>query len=189
MVLCLGAPAFAAAIITVDENGNGFFQNGSSVSPLPFKLGPDPGPGGLASVLTYSGLPFAGTQGDVLLTDPGTGLNDVIRFNGNGTLIFYSDNVPTFDGIGDTPSPPAAFYRNNITILEVGPDGANGATFTPLPGQPGFDPSLMPTYVFVSDGVAAPTPIPEPASLTTLLACGVAIAGLLRWTRRSRTDM
>jgi hypothetical protein len=43
----------------VDEFGNGIGVIG------PGFLAPDPGPGGLPSVLTYI-LPFAGTQGDVL---------------------------------------------------------------------------------------------------------------------------
>src|ERR1700730_11685008 len=65
--------------LNFDENGNGttpgFFSN-------------DPGPGGLNNVLTYN-LPFTGVAGDVLVND-GAGLGDIIRFNGNGTVIFYS---------------------------------------------------------------------------------------------------
>lgn len=45
----------------------------------------DPGPGGLASALTYSGLgnPPSLVAGDVLVFEPGIGntLSDVIRFN------------------------------------------------------------------------------------------------------------
>src|SRR5258708_2483757 len=88
LLFCLCGPAFAAPIITIDENGNGFSLNGSSVQILPAHLGPDPGPGGLASVLIYQ-LPFAGTQGD--LTSVANDTGDVLRFNGNGTVIFYSD--------------------------------------------------------------------------------------------------
>src|SRR5690242_1976361 len=82
-------PAFGITI-TVDEFGNGSILLTAPI-PLPSKIGDDPGPGGLSNVLIY-GLPFAGVQGDVLLNDPGLGVLDVIRFNGNGTLAFYSDN-------------------------------------------------------------------------------------------------
>jgi len=88
-------------------------------------------------------------QGDAHLTDSGTTL-DVIRFNGNSTLVFYSDNVDGVDSQADTSSPPGSSYANLVTIPEVGTEAANGASYTPLPGQPGFDPS-GPTYHFTSD--------------------------------------
>jgi len=116
-LVCFAVSA-RADVIAIDEHGNGFGTLG------PGFLAPDPGPGGLPLVLTYL-LPFAGVQGDVLITDPGAFLNDLIRFNGNGTVIFYSDNVPVADAIADTASPPLAFYANTVTINEVGPEGAN----------------------------------------------------------------
>src|SRR5207253_5690688 len=129
-----------ADVIAIDENGNGFGTLG------PGFLAPDPGPGGLPLVLTYR-LPFAGVQGDVLLNDPGIGFLDVIRFNGNGTVLFYSDNIEGSDAIGDTVSPPGAFYANRLTIDEVGPEGANSAFYTPGPGQPGFDPAAAHSFL------------------------------------------
>jgi hypothetical protein len=82
---CFG-PGSHAALITVDENGTGIGTIGSG------SLRPDPGPGGLPSVLTYN-LPFTATQGDVALSgiEPGFPFPvvlDYIRFNGNGTLDF-----------------------------------------------------------------------------------------------------
>jgi len=170
------APAAHAALITVDENGNGIGTIGGG------SLKPDPGPGGLTSVLTYN-LAFSATQGDIGLSsiEPGFPFPvtfDYIRFNGNGTLDFYSDNVPTADSLGDTPGPPLAFYTNLITIAEVGPEGNNGAFYTPTAGQPGFDAS-GPSYHFISDGSA----VPEPASIAIL---GTALLGIAFAGRRRR---
>ena len=66
-----GIPIF----ITVDENGNGTLSNsfGGGVSPLPFVLAPDPGPGGAPLALTYLGLTPLITVGDVVLPELGSG--------------------------------------------------------------------------------------------------------------------
>jgi hypothetical protein len=104
---------------------------------------------------------------------------DVVRFNGNGTLLFYSDNTDGFDSPADTPSPPTALYPNQVNILEVGPEGNNGALYTPGPNDPGFDPS-GPTYNLISD-----TPVPEPASIS-LLGVGTALGGLIVFKRRRK---
>jgi len=154
------------------------------VSPLPFAFQPDPGPGGLPSVLTYSLLNFNPgthvTSGDVVFSaEPGIAFSgDVIRFNANevcvdgsvGCLVFYSDNVDGFDSLADTPSPPSALYANTISIPEVGNELNNGAIYTPVPntGQPGdifATVSFAPTYILISDGQF---PVPEPGSLAML---------------------
>jgi hypothetical protein len=176
------------ANVTVDENGNG-------IGTL--------GPGflaGVPSVLTYD-LPFATIPGavlipgDVLLVDGGVVL-DVIRFNSvdfDGfaaldaspfTLVFYSDNIGGIDAPADTGLP--AFDPNGVRIDELGPEGNNGAFYTPTEGQPGyveFGPFGLQgfTYHFISDGT-----IPEPSS-TALLSLGLAVlvlgAGQRRRTR------
>jgi hypothetical protein len=174
--------------IRVDENGNGFFSNTAGfTSPLPGFLAPDPGPGGLPSVLTYDTLNPPGlVSGDVLLVDPSGLVLDVVRFNadevnpsGNvGSLLFYSDNIDGFDSLGDTPSPPLAFYTNLVFINEVGNENVNGAVYTPTAGQPGFVAGAAGpvTYVLMSD-------TPEPASMTLLGLGAVGLVGYA-WRRR-----
>lgn len=167
-LLLLTVPTLADDV-TIDENGNG----NSNGIPLVFALTPDPGPGGSPSVLvlTYT-LPFNTVQGDVLIFDSGS-FQDMIRFNGNSTVIFYSDNLDGFDAIGDTASPPAGFYANPVNLNET---LAGDISYTPAPGQPGF--ALTATgapvsYTFQSGGDV----VPEPASIL-LLACGLAGIGV-----------
>jgi hypothetical protein len=178
--------------ITVDENGNGTINGFGGLNSLPFAIQPDPGPGGLAAVLTYNlGSPPGFVAGDLLLTEPGqSGLSDVIRFNpdltlavpNTGTLVFYSDNTDGSPDLADTPTPPLAFYTNNIVRAEVGPEGNNGFTYTPTAGQPGFvaGASVPVTYVIQSDVPAAP--VPEPCTLALLAIGGASLAGY-RWRR------
>src|SRR5262249_7062600 len=82
------ASAQFSVTITVDENGNVHFSNTAAFNlSLPFAMQADPGPGGLASALTY-GLsdPPGLVAGDLVLLEPGTNLiSDVIRFNPNQT--------------------------------------------------------------------------------------------------------
>src|SRR5262249_45896373 len=155
----------------VDENGNGTLTNTAGFSgTLPSAMLADPGPGGLASALTYGLLNPPGlVAGDVLLVEPGGGglLSDLIRFNANqgiagttGTLVFYSDNL---DGAGDKADTgfPTALYTNTVTLTEVGGEGAlNGITYTPIAGQPGFVAGAAGpvTYIIRSDV------LPEPSS-------------------------
>ena len=99
--------------------------------------------------------------GDLLILEPTTGaLSDILRFDSVRAGVFvYSDN---FDGV-DAPADvgfPTGLYPNMFTTTEVGPEGANGITYVPIAGQPGFVAGAAGpvTYVFLSDGQ-----IPEPS--------------------------
>lgn len=113
---------------------------------LPGGLRADPGPGGRSSVVTYNLLTAAGviTVGDLRLTDADQGglTLDVIRFQDSMTpaidgasIVLYSDDTDGFDALADTTGPPSALYSNALGIPEVGPEGNNGATYTPTQGN------------------------------------------------------
>jgi len=157
-----------AQVFTFDEFGAAQFG--------PPSFAPDPGPGGLAGALTYP-LPFPGTPGDLILREPPANSqnSDVIRWNGNGTLIFYSDNVPAPEAPADTGL-PGANYPGPVIAAETGVEGGiQDYFYTPGPGMPGFDPSVAgATYHFISD-------VPEPGAISA----GVFVACLFV-RRRSR---
>lgn len=179
-----------AQLYTFDENGN---SSGPTSGPpiSPGVLQPDPSGGLLVPVLVYN-LPLPLITGDVVLVEPGnpaTGgqYSDVIRFwNPTGInmtqIIFYSDNsttepgdVPPDSGLADTGLP--AQLINPVFIPEVGPEGNNGALYTPPAGGPGSIPGAVGLqYNIISD-----SPVPEPSALAlSVLGGGLLLAALKR---------
>jgi hypothetical protein len=164
------AQAQFSITITLDENCNSSFTNTAGFSStLPCGFAQDPGPGGLASALTYGLLNPPGlVAGDLILQEIGGGFtSDIIRFNpgqNGGSAVFYSDNIDLGTDLADTGF-PGALYANNITFTENGVEGVNRFDYTPIAGQPGFVAgSAGPvTYVILSD-------TPEPASVALFLA-------------------
>jgi hypothetical protein len=176
-----------SVLICVDENGNGSitFVGSPDVTTLPGVLAPDPGPGGLASALTYDLLgPPSLVAGDLQIFDADGTLSDIIRFNPAGTgnpdypasLVFYSD--PGDSDLADTGF-PARLYDNLVTVTETGPeDGPNGYMYTPTENQPGFVAGFAVTYKIISA-------VPEPGSLA-LCGIGMATVGVITVRRRRK---
>ena len=160
-------------IFTFDEYGIGTSSGGTV---LPSSIGPDPSGGVTTSPVLIYNLPIAVLPGDVVLSESGSATNppsDIVRFwnptGGPATqMIFYSDFSPS-----DPPDAPAdsglpSQLINPVFINEVGPEGNNGATYMPVPGQqPGADPgAVLPIqYVIISD-------VPEPTAISLALMGG-----------------
>ena len=117
-------------------------------------LAPDP-LNGNKMALMYT-LPVNVTAGDLTILEPQGSIDDLLRFENGNQLFFYSGNTDGSDSLADVGI-PATFQTNIVQIPEnLGVEGNNAATWTPLMGNPGF--GGISRYVFVSDS----TPVPEP---------------------------
>jgi hypothetical protein len=169
-----------AQLYTFDEFGN---SSGSGISPG--IMLPDPSGGLAGNVLVYN-LGISVIPGDVILLEPGTSPqreSDIVRFwtptsGGPSQIIFYSDFSTTdpADSPADTGL-PSGLMPLIVTIPEVGPEGNNGALYTPTANQPGSVNAAVPppTYNIISD-------VPEPGAVTLIFAG----AGLLLFTLKQR---
>lgn len=139
-------------VIYMDEDGNAFI---TASQPFPYAVATEPDSG--ISTLEYT-LPFAGVAGDVLLTDPGgSRISDVLRFDGNSHVYFFSEVEPGQTQLADVGL-PSTLITPNVTIAESGTEGVSTyAYYTPTSAQPGYK-SAAPgtTYYIVSD-------VPEPS--------------------------
>jgi hypothetical protein len=156
------ASSFAQPIYTFDEFGNS--SSPSSLPPIsPGVMQPDPSGGLTVPVLVYT-VPLPLVTGDVVLTEPGQPIpgpfSDVVRFwNPTGInltqIIFYSDAsaADPADSPADSGLPQQLI--NPVFINEIGPEGNNGALYTPPAGGPGSFPGALIQYNIISD-------VPEP---------------------------
>lgn len=166
----LGPPGPAS--VSVDEKGVGLYYPATGAPPISLPVGgPDIGPGGTPGALVYS-LPVTSapiTFGDLFVTEVSgtTQYSDLIRFNQNNTLVFYSDFSvadPASDP-ADVPFPSSFYAANALVVPEFGVEGGiNGLDYTPGVGMPGFDSTgMIVTYHIISD-------VPEPGTLAALSA-------------------
>jgi len=163
-----GALGQVPSLWTVDENGPALFQGPTFVGYAngTNRLDPVSGIVGWYYPLA-AGLTNAFVPGDVVLFEPGTGTNfsDLLRFDGSG-VFFFSDMEAGELNPDKADVPQMPFLRSPAVFLdEVGPEGHNGALYTPAPGQPGFDLSgVFPgvQYNIISD-------VPEPSSIAVVV--------------------
>jgi adhesin/invasin len=141
--------ASADVTVTVDQRGNGTLVGPGGNLALPAAPAADPGPGGLASVLSYGLLnPPDLVFGDVQLLTNGV-VSQLIRFVPAGTgnpnyaasLLFYAMPGGSTFPLVPTATPPSAFYPNVVSA-------PFGSTYTPGPGQPGYVSSAITHYTF-----------------------------------------
>jgi hypothetical protein len=173
-----------AQLYTFDEFGN---SSGLGISPGILQPDPSGAIGLPVPVLVYN-LPFSVIPGDVVLTEPGNPAgsqqdSDIVRFwnptgSGPSQIIFYSDFSATDPA--DSPADsglPLGSMPLLVTIPEIGPEGNNGAVYTPTPNQPGFilSTAVPPaTYNIISD-------VPEPGTLAlAILGSGTVLLAVRR---------
>ena len=181
---CVGILAVSATsvfgqvgqVIYIDENGTAFI---TASQPFPYTMALEPDSG--ITTLEYT-LPFAGVAGDLLLQEPSSSqISDVLRFDGNFHVYFFSDTGLGQTLLADVGLPPT-YLTPQVTIAELGTEGVSTyAFYIPTSGEPGYK-SAAPgtTYYILSD-------VPEPSVMMLgSLGCGLLL--LLNSRRRAKRD-
>jgi hypothetical protein len=174
-----------AQLYTFDEFGK---SSGNAISPGAMQV--DPSGALTVPVLVYN-LGFSVIPGDVVLTEPGAPVpgpfSDVVRFwnptgAGPSQIIFYSDvsSADPADAPADTGLPQTLI--NPIIINEIGPEGNNGALYTPPPGGPGSVAGAIGLqYNIISD-------VPEPGTVTLIFASAGLFLSIFKKRHQTRLD-
>ena len=168
---------------TFDENGNGFFVDGSGNSlTVAGVAAKDPLSGYQAAVYTP---PFMFFSGDLVLNDPNGGISDLIRFENDGNIYFLSVLEPgdTNPAMADSV-PPADWGQISLqTPVKSFPEtalagGGNGLSYMPVDPdtEPGVAVPIAVQYTIISD-------VPEPSTFVMLVGFGVASLLSYGWRR------
>lgn len=141
-----------AQIIYMGENGSAYI---TPSLPFAYTVATEPVSG--KATLEYT-LPFAGVAGDLLLTEPNSSqISDVLRFDGNSHVYFFSDLDAGQNQLADVGL-PSVYISPNVTIAETGTEGvATSALYIPSAGQPGYKAAGPVAYQIISD-------VPEPGT-------------------------
>jgi hypothetical protein len=165
------------AILTMDEQGNAYI---TSSQPFPYTIGTDPNSG--INTLEYT-LPFAGVAGDVLIQEAvGGPLSDVLRFDGNSHVYFFSDNADGVDSLADSGLPTVFSANAAGPFLETGTEGGfQNYLYTPSATGPGaVGNGSVYIYNIISD-------VPEPGSML-LSGLGGGLLLFLKSRRQARSN-
>jgi hypothetical protein len=170
-----------------DELGNGWFY-GDHWVPVPGILTPDPDPN-LGNTLTYTlPIPFYLNAGDIrvwdVAPDPVNGivgvLSDVLRFEGDKTIRFYSDPAePLEPPVLAELSQSAWDYLLDPANNALHPNDGGGVVEDNF-GRFAWIVSPYQYYYGYSDS-PVPPPVPEPSGLLLL---GFGLFGLLGFRKR-----
>jgi hypothetical protein len=170
-------------LYTLDESGNGFFQVAGTgpiplfILSLPGTVAQDPFSG--LSTLRYN-VPATTSAGDLLIYDDAaqTSLSDIIRFDGQGHLFFFSKlqpgETPQLADIAQLPAPLTQFPTVSMTETNVGFGGLGVGYFPPdSTFLPGSDANPK-EFLIISE-------VPEPATaFLLLLGAGLFLVRQLR---------